>query len=269
MKISTSILSSKDRVKSVLELNNTSASYVHVDVMDGKFVKDVQFDTYEKIHSIHLVSKKKMDVHLMMERPLSFIEKLDKLNIEFITFHVEVGRSIKKIIDTIHDMGYSVGMAIKPDTDISELKPYLDDIEMVLVMSVEPGKGGQKFLNKTVKRIKEVKDLIGDRKILVEVDGGINDTTISLVSDVDICVVGSYIINSDNYRKTILELINGKGYREYPYGDLLLSCICFLVSILTFYYKANGLILFLRYALMIVGFITFVLCMMNVFKKEK
>ena len=206
MKISTSILSSKNRIESVLELNKTNTDYIHVDVMDGKFVEDVQFETYEKIHSIDLVSKRQMDIHLMVENPLEYINQLSNMNIEFITFHVEVKKDISKIINSIHDMGCKVGLAIKPGTDIKVLEKYLDEIDMVLVMSVEPGKGGQAFLESTVDRIKMIKELIGSRNILVEVDGGINDKTIDNVRDVDIVVVGSYIINSDNYYKKIEEL---------------------------------------------------------------
>ena len=208
MEIATSILSSKDRIKSVQELNHTYSSYIHVDVMDGKFVSDVQFDTYEKIHSIHLVAKKPMDIHLMVDNPMEYIIQLSHMNIAFITFHLEIKKNIKEIIDKIHSMGYKASIAIKPSTDIKELAPYLDDIDMILVMCVEPGAGGRKFIPNSVDRIQEVKELIGDRNILVEVDGGINGETIDKVRDVDIAVVGSYIINSDNYGDRIKELLN-------------------------------------------------------------
>ena len=208
MEIATSILSSKDRIKSVQELNHTYSSYIHVDVMDGKFVSDVQFDTFEKIHSIHLVAKKPMDIHLMVDNPMEYIIQLSHMNIAFITFHLEIKKNIKEIIDKIHSMGYKASIAIKPSTDIKELTPYLDDIDMILVMCVEPGAGGRKFIPNSVDRIKEVKELIGNRNIFVEVDGGINGETIDKVRDVDISVVGSYIINSDNYSEIIDGLLN-------------------------------------------------------------
>ena len=214
MKISTSILSCDDRVKAILELNRTNTSYIHVDVMDGKFVQDKNFDTYEKVHSVSLVSEKKLDIHLMVDNPLEYVEQLSNFNIEYVTFHVEVGKNIDKIIKSIHDMGYKVGLAIKPKTDVKVLKKYLDSIDLILVMCVEPGKGGQKFINSSVEKIKAVKELIGNRDILIEVDGGINDTTIDNVRDVDIAVVGSYIVKSDNYNRVIDSLLNPKS------GDL-------------------------------------------------
>lgn len=210
MKVSTSILSCDDRVKAVLELNRTNTSYIHVDVMDGKFVEDVQFDTFEKIHSVNLVSNKPLDIHLMVENPLEYIEQLSNMNIEFVTFHVEVNKNIGKIIKSIHDKGYKVGLAIKPNTDVKVLEKYLDNIDMILVMSVEPGRGGQKFINSSVDKINEVRELIGSRNILIEVDGGINDETIDNVRDVDIVVSGSYIVKSDNYFQAIDSLMNQK-----------------------------------------------------------
>ena len=207
MKLSTSILSSENRIESVLKLNKTNTDYIHVDVMDGKFVEDIQFETYEKVHSIHLVSYKSLDIHLMVKSPLGYIEQLSNMNIEFITFHVEINGDKKGVIQSIHDRGYKVGLAIKPGTDIKVLEKYLDDIDMILVMSVEPGKGGQAFLEGTVDRIKMVKELIGSRNILIEVDGGINDKTIDMVRDVDIVVSGSYIVKSDNYYDAIESLL--------------------------------------------------------------
>ena len=207
MRISTSILSMEDRVRGVEELNYTNTSYVHVDVMDGKFVSNEQFNDISEIDEINLVSVKPLDVHLMVADPLKYIEKFYNMNIEFITLHVEVLSNIEQIIDKIHYMGYKVGLAIKPMTDMRELSIYLDMIDMILVMSVEPGYGGQKFIPKTVDRIKEIKKLIGNRNILVEVDGGINDTTISLVRDADIVVAGSYIVNSDDYNQRVDSLL--------------------------------------------------------------
>ena len=207
MKISTSILSCEDRVKAVLELNRTNTSYIHVDVMDGKFVSDVQFDSIKKIHSVNLVSKKLLDIHLMVDNPLEYIKQLSDFNIEYITFHVEVNKNIDKIIKSIHDMGYKAGLAICPKTDVKILEKYLDSIDLILVMCVNPGKGGQKFINSSLDKIKKVKELIGGRDILIEVDGGINDSTIDMVKDVDIAVVGSYIVKSDNYYKAVESLI--------------------------------------------------------------
>ena len=208
MMISTSILNAKDRVESVLKLNRTNTSYVHIDVMDGKFVEDIQFKINE-INAINMVTKYPMDIHLMVNDPIKYILELKNMNIGYITFHLEIRRGKEKIIAKIRDMGYKVGISIKPDTDISKLEPYLKDIDMILVMSVEPGKGGQEFLDSTVERVNQVKKMIDDGgyNIKIEVDGGINDTTITKLSNVDIAVVGSYIINSDDYYSSIQKLL--------------------------------------------------------------
>ena len=210
MKIAASILDCKDRINGVIDLNRTNISYVHIDVMDGKFVPSVQFDNIGQIKGVNLVTKYPMDVHLMMDNPDDYIEELSNMNIEFITIHLEIDKDKKEIFKCIRDLGYKVGLSIKPNTSVEEIAPYLDDIDMVLVMSVEPGLGGQKFIEGTVDRIKELKELIGERNILIEVDGGINKENISKLDNVDIAVVGSYITKSDNYKKSVDELLGYK-----------------------------------------------------------
>lgn len=209
MKIATSILNSSDRIESVIELNRTNTSYIHIDVMDGKFVDDTQFSVKE-INAINLVTKYPMDVHLMVNDPSLYIEELGNMNIRYITFHLEIKKDISKIISKVKALGYKVGLSIKPNTDIEDLRPYLKDIDLVLIMSVEPGKGGQKFLNGTAKKIKELRKII-DREgynVEIEVDGGINDVTITKLVGVDIAAVGSYIVKSDNYYRSINFLLD-------------------------------------------------------------
>lgn len=210
MQIATSILNSNNRVESVSKLNHTNTSYIHIDVMDGKFVPDTQFNKFNEINAINMVSKYPLDIHLMVENPIEYIYQLNNMKIEFITFHIEVEKDINKLIDAIKEKGYKVGIAIKPNTKISKLEPYLDKIDMILVMSVEPGKGGQSFIPTTTTRIEEVRKLIKDKNILIEVDGGINDETIIKIQDANIAVVGSYIINSNNYQKQIEKILNKK-----------------------------------------------------------
>ena len=210
MKISTSILNAKDKVKAVIELNKTNTSYIHIDVMDGIFVTNTQFNTTKEINDIDLVSKHKLDIHLMVENPIEYIEQLGNMNIEYITFHLEVEKDIKQIISKIKEKNYKVGVSIKPNTDIKKIKPYIKDIDLILVMSVEPGKGGQEFLPSTLEKINNLKKLISknNSNTLIEVDGGINDKTITKLDNVDIAVVGSYVINSDNYYNQIENLLN-------------------------------------------------------------
>ena len=214
MEIAVSVLDCKNRIDGVIKLNRTNASYIHIDVMDGKFVPNVQFDNIGEIKGINRVSKYPLDVHLMMENPEDYIKELVDMNIEFITIHLEIDKDKKEIFRMIKNLGYKVGLSIKPNTAISSLKPYLDDIDMILVMSVEPGLGGQKFIEETTNRINEIRKLIGNRNILIEVDGGINIDNITNLDSVDIAVIGSYITKSDNYYKQIEELLAIQKYKR-------------------------------------------------------
>ncbi len=210
MQISTSILNSNNRLESIEKLNKTSNNYIHVDVMDGNFVPDKQFNNINELKAINILSNTPLDIHLMVENPLDYIYNYKNLNINNITFHIEVENNIKEIISKIKELGYKVGISIKPNTNIESLVPYLNDIDLILIMSVEPGKGGQKFLPNTIDRIKKIKKLIENKNIKIEVDGGINNETIKLIANIDISVVGSYIINSKNYQKQINILLNKK-----------------------------------------------------------
>ncbi len=205
MKISTSILDCKDRIEGILQLNQTNTDYIHVDVMDGKFVSNTQFYNIDEIKALQKVSKYSLDVHLMVEDILSFVAQLQKMNIEIITFHLETGQNIEIIISLIRKLGYKVGIALKPGTDLEKVRPYLADIDMVLLMSVEPGLGGQSFMKETTERIAYLKSMIKEdkRSVLIEVDGGINKKTIEFVRDSDIAVVGSFVVSSENYGEKI------------------------------------------------------------------
>lgn len=209
MRISTSILDCQDRIGGVIQLNRTHTSYIHIDVMDGEFVPNIQFKEVHELKAINRVSKYPLDVHLMVMDPIEYVENLENMNIEYITFHLELAQDISKIISKIKEKGYKVGLSIKPSTDIAKLECYLKDIDLVLVMSVEPGLGGQKFLIETVDRVNELKKIIDENhySVQIEVDGGINAETIVLLNQADIVVVGSYIVKSDNYYKRIEELL--------------------------------------------------------------
>lgn len=209
MELSISILNAVSRIESVKKLNRTNIQYIHVDIMDGNFVPDIQFNKIEEIVEIDLSSHKKLDIHLMVENPIKYIEQLNNLNIEYITFHLELNKNINEIISKIREKKYKVGISIKPDTKVEELVPYLGLIDLVLIMSVEPGKGGQNFIVTTTNKIKELKQLIKkyNNNIKIEVDGGINNKTISLLDNVDIAVVGSYIVKSNNYPFQIKKLL--------------------------------------------------------------
>jgi ribulose-phosphate 3-epimerase len=201
MKIGVSILNSKDLKRDLELLNNTNCDYFHIDVMDNKFVTNKN-DPYDILKYYENLYNKRLDVHLMCEKPLSYIDKYINLNTEFITFHVEIKEDIEKIIKHIKEYGIKVGLAIKPSTDIRFIEPFIDDIDLVLLMSVEPGYGGQKFLMSSETRIKELKDLIKDKNILISVDGGIDNITKKYVKEADILVSGSYILKG-NYEERI------------------------------------------------------------------
>ena len=195
MKISASFLTI-DNIDNVDKLADCDIDYLHLDIMDGIFVNN-------KNEVTNISNKKPLDVHLMVNDVYKYIDKYAKLNPLFITFHYEINDSIIDVINYIKKFNIKVGLSIKPSTKVEEIIPYLPYLDLVLVMSVEPGAGGQTFIMDTVDKIKKLKELKGN--YLIEVDGGINDNTINLVSDADIIVVGSYI-TSGNYEERIKKL---------------------------------------------------------------
>lgn len=206
MEISVSILNAKDRVKMTKEINKTDISFLHIDVMDGKFVSQKTFST-DEIIEISKTSEKKLDVHLMVQDPIYYIENIKYLsNIEYITIHLEIDKDIKEILSKIKSYGFKTGLSIKPNTDIDKLEPYLKDLDLILLMTVEPGLGGQPFISSSKNRLKEIKQIINGN-IKLEVDGGINNMTIKEVSEADIAVVGTYITSSNNITERINSLL--------------------------------------------------------------
>ena len=207
IKISASFLSSKNIPADLVKLNDTDVDYIHVDIMDGKFVKNKTMPFREMRH-IYEYTSKRLDVHLMVEEPSKYIPLYAELNTEYITFHVEVEEDILKDLELIKSYSIKCGLAISPDTKVSELIPYLPYLDYILVMSVYPGKGGQEFILETEEKIKEVRALLNSYNIkaLISVDGGITDKTREKCRDADILVAGSYIIKSDNFSEKIASL---------------------------------------------------------------
>ena len=140
-KVSVSFLSSKDIINDLIDIEASSADYIHVDVMDGKFVKAKNLP-FKYLDRMSYILKKRLDVHLMVKDPTKYIEKYATLNSEYITIHVELG-DLDKYLEQIKSYGIKCGLAINPDTDINLLKDYLNKIDLILVMSVFPGAGGQ------------------------------------------------------------------------------------------------------------------------------
>lgn len=206
IKISTSILASNNRLESIKKLNNTNTDYIHIDAMDGIFVPNTQLKI-DEINNLEKISTKPLDVHLMTTNPETYIDNLKNKNIEYITIHIEINKNINNLINKIKSYGYKVGLSIKPNTNINTIIPYLNKIDLVLIMSVEPGFGGQKFIPSTLNKAKQLKEL--NKNIIIEMDGGINDTNISKIKEyIDIAVVGSYITNNIDYNQAINNLKN-------------------------------------------------------------
>lgn len=205
MKVSVSILKEYDRlINAVKKVNDSNADFLHIDVMDGKFVNNTKF-TKEMVKDIISISKKKIDLHLMVE-DLYLIKEYALLKPDMLTFHVEVIDDFK-IIDYVKSHGIKVGLAINPETKIDKLTQYVDDIDLVLFMSVIPGEGGQEFKEEVVDKIINFKKL-APKDLIISIDGGVNNKTVSLCkyAGCDIVVAGSFITNSDNYTKQINEL---------------------------------------------------------------
>ena len=206
--ISTSILSIKDDLENSLKkLDLTSTDFMHVDVMDGIFVNNnsVSYDVYEELLSN---CNTPLDVHLMVSDVKKYIDLYRELKPVIITFHYEAVDNHRDVIDFIKSCGIKVGMSIKPDTKVEEIVDLLPYLDLVLVMSVEPGKGGQEFIYDSPVKINELDKIRKEKNYsyLIEVDGGVNDITSKLCINADILVVGSFITSSDDYEEQIQKI---------------------------------------------------------------
>ena len=216
--ISASILNLEEEnaTKKMYNLETAKIDYFHIDVMDGKFVKNNNLELMKNYAlTVSHISNLGIDVHLMVENVEEYVEEY--LNPQIITFHIEASKSeerTQKIIDLIKQNGSRVGLAISPDTDLENIKPYLKYIHLVLVMTVVPGLGGQKLIPETLEKVCELKKYIEENNIDIdiEVDGGINDITAKEATQAgaNILVVGKYLITSDNLSETVNKLKGGK-----------------------------------------------------------
>lgn len=209
MKISASFLSIKNNLKENIEiLDKTNIDYLHLDIMDGEFVNNKTY-SIDEIKNLLSNTNKAKDVHLMVSDVVKYINEFKTLNPEFITFHLEATNNPNEIISYLKQMNIRVGISIKPNTSVDTILSYLNDIDLILIMSVEPGLGGQEFIKDVVSKIDYFKKLKKEKNYnyVIEVDGGINDQTINYCQNADIVVVGSYITNSDNYQTQVDKLL--------------------------------------------------------------
>lgn len=186
----------------IKKINETSCEWLHLDVMDGNFVPNLTFG-YDLVGSLRPLTDKFFDVHLMISNPQMYVKQFQKAGAELYTFHYEAvnNEEIPALIEAIKAANMKVGMSIKPGTEVADTVGFLKDLDLVLVMSVEPGFGGQAFQAASVEKIAELNELRKENnyEYLIQVDGGINNETGVLVSEAgcDVLVAGSYVFKED------------------------------------------------------------------------
>ena len=187
-------------------INKSNADWFHLDVMDGVFVPNITFGS-PVLDIFKNYAKKPLDIHLMIANPENYIDKFSSYNPDTITFHIEAVKDISAILKKIKNLNIKAGLAINPDTPIKDLEPYLNEIDMVCLMGVFPGFSGQKFINKTNSRLRDLKKLIESKKsnALIQIDGGVDLSNVKELSRLgaDILVSGSCIFKSKNPSKII------------------------------------------------------------------
>jgi len=211
--VSTSILSADflNLGMDIEMINKSETDFIHCDVMDGVFVPNISFGL-PVIQQIHKIAKKPLDVHLMIVHPENYIQAFKDAGASILTVQYEVCPHLNRIIQSIKKTGMKAGVALNPHTPVSLLEDIICDIDLVLIMSVNPGFGGQKFIENTYSKVKRLKELIISKKSksLIEIDGGVNYETGKKLYQVgsDILVSGSFIFNSKDPQDTIQHLKN-------------------------------------------------------------
>jgi len=192
--------------KDIEMINQSEADWFHLDIMDGVFVPNISFG-FPVIKFIKKHAKKPLDVHLMIVNPDRYIEDFQKAGADLLTVHYETCNHLHRTVQNIKSKGMKAGVSLNPHTPVHLLKDIIADLDLVLIMSVNPGFGGQKFIPNTIDKIKELKELIIQKNsnALIEVDGGVDNTNAKLLIDsgCNVLVAGSYIFGSENQLETI------------------------------------------------------------------
>ena len=187
-------------------INKSNADWFHLDVMDGVFVPNITFGS-PVLDIFKNYATKPLDIHLMIVNPENYIDKFSSYNPDIITIHMEAVNDISAVLKKIKNLNIKAGLAINPDTPIKHLEPYINEIDMVCLMGVFPGFSGQKFINKTNSRLRDLKNLIESKKskVLIQIDGGVDLSNVKELSRLgaDILVSGSCIFKSKNPSKII------------------------------------------------------------------
>lgn len=209
IKIAPSILSADfaNMGKGITQVEEWGADYIHCDVMDGVFVPNITFGM-PMIKALRPYSKLPFDVHLMIINPEKFIDAFIDSGADIITFHPDVCSNIKATLKRIRDNGVKAGLVINPDVKVNVIKRYIEYIDIVLLMGVYPGFGGQKFIESVYDKISEASNIIGNRQIELEIDGGVTESNIDemIKRGINVVVGGSSIFKSSNPKKTIRRL---------------------------------------------------------------
>ncbi len=200
--LSPSILAADFKVlgQEMKKTEENGAAYIHFDVMDGMFVPSISFGM-PVLASIHDATEQFMDVHLMVQEPIRYVEAFQKAGADYVTVHLEACEDVKTTLDKIHACGMKAGLAVNPETDVKELVPYLEDVEMILIMSVHPGFGGQKFIPESLDKIRAVRAMLNEKNLEtdIQVDGGIYVENVREVLDAgaNVIVAGSAVFRGD------------------------------------------------------------------------